>query len=57
MDNLPTPNPALARKIWDSMARPSTRRVATKLRQAGIPVSHLSRTSPSGEAYKVGFSG
>jgi hypothetical protein len=40
MDNLPTPNPALARKVWESMAHPSTRRVATKLRQAGIPVSH-----------------
>src|SRR5258708_39455776 len=40
MDNLPAPNPALARKVWDSMARPSTRRVAPKLRQAGIPVSH-----------------
>jgi hypothetical protein len=40
MGDLPAPNPALARKVWDSMARPSTRRVATKLRQAGIPVSH-----------------
>jgi hypothetical protein len=40
MDNLPTPNPALARKVWESMAHPSTRRVATKLRQAGLPVSH-----------------
>jgi hypothetical protein len=40
MGDLPAPNPALARKIWDSMTRPSTRRVATRLRQAGIPVSH-----------------
>jgi hypothetical protein len=40
MGDLPVPSPAQARKIWGSMARPSTRRVATKLRQAGIPISH-----------------
>ena len=33
--DLPIPSPAQARKIWESMANPSTRRVATRLRQAG----------------------
>ena len=41
MSDLPAPNPALARKVWDSMARPSTRRVARKMRQAGAPISHM----------------
>jgi hypothetical protein len=38
---LPKPTPAQARKIWESMAKPSTRRVATKLRQAGFSISHM----------------
>jgi hypothetical protein len=41
MHDLPAPNPALARKVWESMPRPSTRRVARKLRQAGISLSHM----------------
>src|SRR6266446_2862297 len=41
MGDLPAPNPALARKVWDSMTRPSTRRVATKLRQSGASISHM----------------
>jgi hypothetical protein len=41
MGVLPTPNPALARKVWDSMRNPSTRRVATKLRQSGVSISHM----------------
>jgi hypothetical protein len=40
MVDLPAVNPALARKVWESMARPSTRRVATKLRQSGVTISH-----------------
>ena len=39
--DLPIPTPAQARKIWESMANPSTRRVATRLRQAGLSVSHM----------------
>jgi hypothetical protein len=39
--DLPIPSPAQARKIWESMAKPSTRRVATTLRQAGLSVSHM----------------
>jgi hypothetical protein len=39
--DLPAPTPAKARKIWESMANPSTRRVATRLRQAGLSVSHM----------------
>jgi hypothetical protein len=41
MAELPNPTPALARKIWESMAKPSTRRVATRLRQAGFSISHM----------------
>jgi hypothetical protein len=33
-------NPAQAQIIWASLSRPSVRRVATKMRQAGIPISH-----------------
>jgi hypothetical protein len=40
MGDLPAPNPALAKKVWDNMVRPSTRRVATKLRQSGVMISH-----------------
>src|SRR6266446_6178579 len=40
MGDLPAANPALARKVWDSMARPSTRRVARKLGQSGASISH-----------------
>src|SRR4051812_34440280 len=39
--DLPIPSPAQARKIWESMANPSTRRVATRLHQAGLSVSHM----------------
>ncbi len=41
MARLPVPTPAQARKIWESIANPSTRRVATRLRQAGLTVSHM----------------
>ena len=41
MDIVNRANPVEARKVWESMARPSTRRVAKKLRQAGAPVSHM----------------
>jgi hypothetical protein len=40
MGDLPAPNPAQARKVWEGMARPSTRRVAKKLRQSGASISH-----------------
>jgi hypothetical protein len=40
MSSLRPANPALARKVWDSMARPSSRAVARRLRHAGMPVSH-----------------
>ena len=40
MAKLPLATPSLARKIWESMPNPSTRRVATKLRQAGGAISH-----------------
>jgi hypothetical protein len=40
MSDLPAVNPALARKVWESMAHPSTRRVARKLRQSGTSISH-----------------
>jgi hypothetical protein len=40
MGDLRAPNPALAQKLWDSMARPSTRRVATRLSQSGASISH-----------------
>jgi len=36
-----TATPDQALKIWQSMTAPSTRRVATKLRQAGYSVSHM----------------
>jgi hypothetical protein len=35
MDDLPLANPILAKKIWESMTHPSTRRVAMRLRQTG----------------------
>jgi hypothetical protein len=41
MADLPLANPTLAKKVWESMAHPSTRRVATKLRQAGASISHM----------------
>src|SRR3974390_902738 len=40
MAHLKTCNPAQAKRVWESMPNPSTRRVARKLRQAGRPVSH-----------------
>jgi hypothetical protein len=40
MSALPCPTPSEARRLWEGMARPSSRRVARKLRQAGRPVSH-----------------
>jgi hypothetical protein len=36
-----TATPDQALKVWQSMTAPSTRRVATKLRQAGFSVSHM----------------
>ena len=41
MAQLKTCNPALAKKVWQSMPNPSTRRVARKLNQAGTTVSHM----------------
>jgi hypothetical protein len=41
MGDLSGPNPAQAQKIWESMRNPSTRRVATKLRQSGASISHM----------------
>jgi hypothetical protein len=40
MSELPFTSPSQARRIWDAMARPSSRRVARKIRQAGRSVSH-----------------
>jgi hypothetical protein len=40
MGDLPASNPALAKKVWEGMAYPSARRVARKMRQAGMPISH-----------------
>lgn len=40
MPALYRPGPALARKIWESMERPSARRVAQRLTQSGSPLSH-----------------
>jgi hypothetical protein len=40
MGDLPALNPALVRKVWESMAHPSTRRVARKFRQSGSSISH-----------------
>jgi hypothetical protein len=40
MGDLTAPNPALARKLWESMRDPSSRRVATKMRQTGVRISH-----------------
>ena len=33
--------PAVAKRLWETMRIPSTRRVARKLRQAGTSVSHM----------------
>ena len=41
MADLPLINPALAKKVWQSLPDPSTRRVARKLRQAGARISHM----------------
>jgi hypothetical protein len=40
MSKLPFTNPSQARRVWDSMAHPSSRRVARKMSQSGRPVSH-----------------
>jgi hypothetical protein len=40
MADLLLATPALAQKVWRSMASPSTRRVARKLSQSGLPISH-----------------
>src|SRR3954466_9217705 len=42
VEPLPDATPDLARRVWGTMRNPSTRRVATKLRQAGHSVSHMS---------------
>jgi hypothetical protein len=41
MADLRIVGPALARRVWEGMRNPSTRRVARKLRQAGASVSHM----------------
>jgi hypothetical protein len=41
MTNLPLTDPTLAKQVWESMANPSTRRVARRLRQAGASISHM----------------
>src|SRR5262245_42972035 len=40
MSDLRVANPELARAIWGATPRASTRRVAARLRRAGMPVSH-----------------
>jgi hypothetical protein len=52
MADLPLPTPAQARKIWESMQNPSTRRVARKLRQAGLPVSHMTVSRWRGRGWR-----
>jgi hypothetical protein len=41
MTHLSSVNPAQARKVWETMPDASSRRVATKLRQAGARISHM----------------
>ena len=41
MVKLRTPNPAPAKKVWESMLNASTRPVARKLRQAGAGISYM----------------
>src|SRR5260221_1613268 len=41
MTKLSVPNPALARKVWENLTHRCTRRVATKLRQSGVSISHM----------------
>jgi hypothetical protein len=41
MQPLPEATPEIAQTVWQSMRNPSTRRVATKLRQAGYSISHM----------------
>src|SRR5215216_2671633 len=41
MTSLRTADPAQARQLWESTLNPSTRRIAKKLSQSGIPVSHM----------------
>jgi hypothetical protein len=40
MSELPFTSPSQARRVWDSMAHRSSRRVARKMSQSGRPVSH-----------------
>jgi hypothetical protein len=40
MVELPLTNPTQAKRVWEGMSQPSTRRVAMKMRQSGRPVSH-----------------
>jgi len=40
MAQLKTCTPALAKQVWQATPKPSTRRVATKLRQSGARISH-----------------
>jgi hypothetical protein len=40
MSDLPFATPSEARKVWEGMDRPSSRRVARKVSQSGRPVSH-----------------
>jgi hypothetical protein len=43
MADLLLASPALAKKLWQSMASPNTRRVARKLSQSGLSISHENR--------------
>jgi hypothetical protein len=41
MAQLKTCNPAQAKRVWESMPNASTRRVARRLRQSGVGISHM----------------
>jgi hypothetical protein len=41
MTHLSSVNPALVRKVWETMPNASTRRVSKKLRQSGLSISHM----------------
>ena len=41
MGHLKRCTPALAKEVWQATPNPSTRRVATRLRQSGTRISHM----------------
>jgi len=49
------PKAAVAKQVWQSMANPSTRRVATKLRQAGASISHATVARWRTEAFDTTY--